>query len=258
MKKIIYILFTCGVCLLLMGAGSRQVPGPNRPPVAVAGMDRVVARHATVFFDASRSFDPDGDKLYYKWELLAAPQNIPPREFSGRLGMKTCRLRSDILGTYIVALTVYDGKAASQRDVIQIRVEDPPGNPSKEIPQKDLYIPEPIRLGKANLRPAPEGSNFVVPRDSFRMHIKLKNPCAWTVQQKISAIRDWTPIKAQGANVTLWERTVTHSPGVETGVRTYLFGPYDSPQGNQFKTLAILREHAQGWDVLYTVQIKAD
>jgi len=154
MKKIIYILFTCGVCLLLMGAGSRQVPGPNRPPVAVAGMDRVVARHATVFFDASRSFDPDGDKLYYKWELLAAPQNIPPREFSGRLGMKTCRLRSDILGTYIVALTVYDGKAASQRDVIQIRVEDPPGNPSEEIPQKDLYIPEPIRLGKANLRPA--------------------------------------------------------------------------------------------------------
>jgi hypothetical protein len=258
MKKIIFVVLTISISFLLMGSGTRNVTGPNRAPIAIAGMDMNVARHATIFLDGSKSYDPDGDKLYYKWELLSAPNNIKPRVFTGQLGMKTCHFRSDILGTYIIALTVYDGKLASQRDVMQIRVQDPPGDPNTVVNEKDLYIPEPIKLGKANLRPAPEGTKFVVPPSQFSMHIKLKNPCAWSLQQKISCVYDWTPIKANGKNKKLWEKTVTHGPGVETGVRTYTFGPYDSPKEKDFKTLAILREHAKGWDVLYTVQLKAD
>jgi hypothetical protein len=258
MKKIIFAVLTIIMSFMLMGSGSRSVPGPNRAPVAKAGMDKVIARYATIFLDASESYDPDGDKLYYKWELLAAPQNIKPRVFTGQLGMKTCRFRSDILGTYIIALTVYDGKLASERDVIQIRVQDPPGDPNEIVKENDMYIPEPIKMGKMNLRPAPEGTKFIVSPDEFNMSIKLKNPCAWDVQQKISCIYDWTPIKANGKNKKLWEKTITHGPGVETGVRTYTFGPYDSPKEKEFKALAIIREHARGYDVLYTVQLKAD
>ena len=257
MKRIIFVVVTITMALLLMGAGSKSVT-VNRAPIANAGMDQVIQRYATVFLDASNSHDPDGDKIYYEWKVIAAPQNATPRIFSGQRTMKNCRFRSDILGTYIIALTVYDGKLASERDVMQIRVQDPSGDPNAPFKENDMYIPEPIKLGKTTLRPAPEGTKFIVPPDKFSMHIKLKNPCAWQLQQKISSIYDWTPIKAAGKNKILWEKTITHGPGVETGVRKYTFGPYDSPKEKDFKTLAIIREHAKGYDVLYTVQLKAD
>lgn len=257
MKRIIFVVLTITMSLLLMGSGSRSVT-VNRAPVADVGLDKVISRYETVFLDGSKSFDPDGDKLYYEWQVIAAPQNATPRVFAGQRTMKNCRFRSDILGTYLIALTVYDGKLASERDVMQIRVQDPPGDPNATVKEQDIYIPETVKIGKANLRPAPDGTKFVVPHDKFSMYLKLKNPCAWTVQQKISSIYDWTPIKADGKNKKLWEKTVTHGPGVESGVRDYTFGPYDSPKEKEFKTLAIIREHAKGYDVLYTVQLKAD
>jgi hypothetical protein len=258
MKKIIFVVLTITMSLMLIGAGSKQVPGPNRAPVAKAGMDKVIARYATVYLDASESYDPDGDKLYYKWEILSAPQNVMPRVFAGQLGMKTCRFRSDILGTYVIALTVYDGKLNSERDVMQIRVQDPPGDPNAPFTEQDIYIPDVIKMGKANLRLAPNGTKFVLPPDKFNMRVKFKNPRSWQLQAKISLIYDWTPIKADGENRILRESTITLGPGVETGVREFTFGPFDSPKKKEYKTLAIRLEHAKGYDILYSVLVKAD
>ena len=52
---------------------SGSTPGPNRPPVAVAGPDRIVAMGGYALLDGTQSFDPDGDRLSYIWEVLAAP-----------------------------------------------------------------------------------------------------------------------------------------------------------------------------------------
>lgn len=255
MKKIVFLVLLISISLLLMGSGSRSVTGPNRPPVAVAGSDKNVARHATVFLDGSASFDPDGDKLYYKWELLAAPQGIPPRVFSGQGTMKNCRFRADILGTYLIALRVYDGKLASKRDVVRIRVQEPPGDPNATVNENDIHIVEPVKIGKASLRPAPEGSKFIVAPDKFNMYVKFKNPTSYRGALRLSFIYDWTYIKADGENKKLFEPTlsINHYSSVSR-----VFGPLDSPKGNQYKTLAILREHSKGYDVLYTVQLKAD
>ncbi len=52
---------------------SSDTAGPNRPPVANAGLDQIVVVNDTVFLDGGGSFDPDGDKLIYHWKLLVAP-----------------------------------------------------------------------------------------------------------------------------------------------------------------------------------------
>lgn len=255
MKKIIFVVLVITVALLLIGAGSKQVPGPNRKPVANAGMDKVVPRYATVFLDGSNSHDPDGDKITYEWQVIAAPQNIPPRVFTGQRTVRNCRFRPDIIGTYIVALTVYDGKLASERDVMQIRVQDPPGDPNAAVNEQDINIIAPVKIGKANLRPAPEGSKFIVAPDKFNMYVKINNPTYHRGSLKISFIYDWTPIKADGENKKISEPplSINHYSTISK-----TFGPYDSPKKNEFKTLAILREHEKGYDVLYTVQIKPD
>lgn len=258
MKKIISLVLTIAASLSFMGMGSRNVPGPNRPPVAKAGPDMVVARFANVFLDASESFDPDGDKLYYEWKVIAAPQNTMPRVFAGQRGMKTCHFRSDILGTYVIALTVYDGQLASQRDVMQIRVQDPSADPNAPFTEQDIYIPEPIKIGKSSFRPAPDNSNFIIGPDKYYLRVKFKNPSSWQRSEKMSFIYDWTPIKKDGKNTLLRESTITLGVGPEPGVREYTFGLFDSPKKGDFKTLAIQREHAKGYDILYSVQLKAD
>jgi len=255
MKKIIFVVLTITMSLMLIGAGSKQVAGPNRAPVAKAGMDKVIARYATVYLDASGSFDPDGDKLYYKWEVLSAPQNVMPRIFAGQLGMKTCRFRSDILGTYVIALTVYDGKLNSERDVMQIRVQDPPGDPNAPFTEETIYIPDVIKMGKANLRPAPNGTKFVLPPDKFNMRVTFTNPLHAYFTTNVSFIYDWTPIKADGENKKLFEFPMTIY-GIQTISRN--FGPFDSPKKKEYKTLAIRLEHEKGYDILYAVLVKAD
>jgi len=43
--------------------------GPRAAPVANAGPDQTVNVNATVFFDGSKSSDPDGDTLTYSWDF---------------------------------------------------------------------------------------------------------------------------------------------------------------------------------------------
>ncbi len=50
-------------------------PPANRPPVALAGPDRMVdlAQSRTIYLDGTASYDPDGDALAYQWTQLTGP-----------------------------------------------------------------------------------------------------------------------------------------------------------------------------------------
>jgi hypothetical protein len=115
---------SCWLWLLpgALGACANNVPGPNRAPVAVAGPDQVGAPGVEVLLDGSGSYDPDGDPITHQWMLLSAPAG------SGLAALEQVAARQALLvftpdaaGTYVLGLTVSDGRLSSARDVAQVR-----------------------------------------------------------------------------------------------------------------------------------------
>ena len=85
----------------------------NHAPVANAGDDITSSVEKTIIFDASRSYDPDGDKLTYVWDFGDG--------LSGE-GVVTNHAYEE-KGEYIVTLRVYDGRGGTDSHSIRVTVE---------------------------------------------------------------------------------------------------------------------------------------
>ena len=111
---------------------SSSVPGPNLPPRADAGEDQVVELHQTVFLDANKSRDPDGDDLSYHWRIIAKPPGA--REGLHNAWRKdTCHFAPDKPGNWVIRLYVYDGRYDS-RDIISVIVNKPKTSAPPDVP----------------------------------------------------------------------------------------------------------------------------
>ncbi|MBT3218723.1 MAG: hypothetical protein HN348_06495 [Proteobacteria bacterium] len=95
---------------------------PNDQPVANAGTNRTVTLGNTVQLDGTSSFDPNNDPLTYQWTFVSKPgsslavlvgDTSPSPVFT-----------ADALGTFVVELTVDDGKSSSYPDSIDITSEE--------------------------------------------------------------------------------------------------------------------------------------
>ncbi|RME27330.1 MAG: hypothetical protein D6806_04790, partial [Deltaproteobacteria bacterium] len=94
--------------------------GPNRPPVADAGPDRTARVNEGVVLDGSGSFDPDGDTVSYRWEIIVAPAGAQAG-LSGADSVQT-EIVPDAAGVWMVQLVVSDGVLDSMPDVVRITV----------------------------------------------------------------------------------------------------------------------------------------
>lgn len=97
-------------------------PLQNRTPVAHAGPDRYVDVGALVELDGTSSTDADGDSLAFFWVIEQAPAGS-----SAALDNATAAASSfvaDAAGTYVVSLTVSDGSASSEYDLITITASE--------------------------------------------------------------------------------------------------------------------------------------
>ncbi|HOX44887.1 MAG TPA: hypothetical protein PK668_14905 [Myxococcota bacterium] len=122
------------MAMVSAAACSGSVHGPNQPPQAVAGPDRTVDLGTEVALDGSASFDPDGDRIYFRWSVLAAPPGsltggvlIPP-------DLALSRFVPTAQGRWLLALRVSDGRLSSERDLVLVRVR---GEPCQLDPQCD-------------------------------------------------------------------------------------------------------------------------
>jgi len=116
-------------------------------------------------------------------------------------------------------------------------------------------FPEPIKIGKANLRPVPNGGRFVLPSDKANIFIQFRNCCPARRTMKLAFIYDWTPITAEGQNKKVWESTLRFDPGES---KSLTFSNIKIPKKREFRTLAIRREHEEGYDILYTIDVRVD
>ncbi len=108
--------------------GARSIPAraairvygedQNRPPAADAGEDRIVPLAKEVVLDGTKSSDPDGDKLTFKWLLISKPAGS-----KAVLSNPTSEKPSfipDLEGKYVIELTVNDGIEDSLPDEVVI------------------------------------------------------------------------------------------------------------------------------------------
>lgn len=103
----------------------------NDAPTADAGEDQVV-NFGTVSLNASGSFDPDGDSLYYEWAFEHVPdgsglaENEEAFSHNGNAAAVNTSFNPDLPGTYVLALKVHDGFLYSGTDytVVQVEMED--------------------------------------------------------------------------------------------------------------------------------------
>ncbi len=97
----------------------------NLAPVAIAGDDFEVELGNHVQLDGAASYDPNGDPISYRWNLLSTPEDseVSLNNANSRLADFT----PDLAGTYVAQLIVNDGLVDSSPDTIAIRVTSGPG-----------------------------------------------------------------------------------------------------------------------------------
>ena len=91
----------------------------NAQPVANAGDDKNVALSTLVSLDGTYSTDANFDTLTYQWDWIASPSTAPTLS-SATSSKPTFTPASE--GTYVLTLTVSDGKLKSNPDPITINV----------------------------------------------------------------------------------------------------------------------------------------
>jgi hypothetical protein len=99
-----------------------NVDSPNDRPTAKVGPDQTVVSGCSLQLDGSESNDPDTDPLTYVWEIVSSPGGSVTALLSPDTMNPT--FTPDVVGYYIVKLTVDDGYGGSDSALIQITVED--------------------------------------------------------------------------------------------------------------------------------------
>jgi len=91
----------------------------NAPPTANAGPDQAVEVNTLVRLYGSDSFDPDSDSLSLFWKFLSTPAGSTATLSDPNSATPT--FIADVLGQYILKLTVEDGQGKTDSDQVTIR-----------------------------------------------------------------------------------------------------------------------------------------
>lgn len=110
----------------------------NSQPVADAGPDQRELEGGKTGLYGSRSFDPDGDQLVFKWSITLKPEGSKAKLNKPNAESPTISL--DKQGDYVVQLVVNDGTTDSDPDTVTIATEARP----EVIPPEGVQVTLPI------------------------------------------------------------------------------------------------------------------
>jgi len=95
----------------------------NLPPVANAGSDQTVMAGQQVTLNGTASSDPNGDPLTYSWCLKGKPEGSTATLSGANTARPT--FTPDVAGSYVLCLTVNDGKLGSDSDSVVVEARLP-------------------------------------------------------------------------------------------------------------------------------------
>jgi len=167
----------------------------NRSPFADAGLDRDVSANATVYLDATGSYDPDGTITSYEWRIERPDGTLtdPVCEACART-----RFVAYQPGTYNVTVTVTDDDGAQQSDTLRVSASEPSG------PEVTLSGPTDIQANATH-----EFTASVTTGDATLTRVR------WFVDGDRVAADDLTGESATRDRSQSFAENGTHSVGVE-------------------------------------------
>ncbi len=143
--------------VLMLAACSSEIPGPNRAPVAVAGLDQSVRLPQSVRLDGRGSYDPDGDSITaYDWQLLVAPTDAQAQIIDAKKAVAS--LTPDRPGIWTVRLVVHDGQLDSPPAVVRVTVAGGYCEQDGDCLGATQCSPETCEQGLCKAHPVPDGS----------------------------------------------------------------------------------------------------
>jgi len=95
----------------------------NRAPVADAGSDQSVFTGAAATLTGAASSDPDGDTLAYQWAFTSVPAGSAAT-LAGASSVAPS-FTADVVGAYVVSLTVTDPSGAASTDSVTVNAFTP-------------------------------------------------------------------------------------------------------------------------------------
>lgn len=101
-----------------LAAVSILASATNLAPVAKPGANQSVVTGTKVTVDASASSDPNGDSITYRWSLLFKP--VGSTATFSAASTVSASFTADLAGTYLLGLTVNDGKVDSPVVVLTV------------------------------------------------------------------------------------------------------------------------------------------
>ncbi len=137
----VLVLSAATVLAACSGSGSDSGLAPvNNAPVADAGADQSGPADIAIALDGRASYDPDADTIAYQWYFDHVPDGSAlggtertagfTKNGSSDAGQTT--FTPDVQGTFVIGLTVSDGKVDSSADFAIVTSEAPEGQPIAE------------------------------------------------------------------------------------------------------------------------------
>jgi Tol biopolymer transport system component len=120
-------LFISIACIIILSSCKKEKSCEgcnenNKPPIAVAGLDKLITLLTdSVLLDGSSSNDPDGTINEWLWTKISGPASST---INNATSSRTI-VKNLVAGIYQFELMVKDNKGFSDKDTVQVSVDDP-------------------------------------------------------------------------------------------------------------------------------------
>jgi len=128
MKKIIFQIFILSFAGVMFFLSCKKEPScegcinGNKPPIAIAGSDQVIALPTdSATLNGSGSIDPDNNITSYVWTKISGPSSFN----IANANVVQTQVNNLVQGIYQFELKVLDAGGLSDKDTLQITVDDP-------------------------------------------------------------------------------------------------------------------------------------